>query len=330
MSKQEIFSERFLIPSDTAGIALNVIRKCPDKNRSYDESNTLLMVHGATYSSGSLYDTPVAGKSFMDHLADAGFDVYAVDVRGYGGSTRPQEMAEPALPGLPLGRTETALRDFTYAADFLLRTRQLKRLNIFGMSWGGTIAATYTAKNNEKVRRLGLLAPQWLSNKPVPIDSGEALGAWRIVNMHAAQRHWLSGAPADKRDGLIPEGAFDAWVAHTLAAEPDAELRADTSFKSGNGPIQDIREYWRADKPYYRPEDIRVPVILMHGEWDIDVPIDLMQAWFLRATGSPEKRWLEIGEATHMLVLEKNRLAAIHALTDFMSASRSSIADADR
>ncbi|MEE4484639.1 alpha/beta fold hydrolase [Serratia ficaria] len=323
MSERKVFRESFLIPSDTIGIELNVIRKCLDKNQTYDESKTVLMVHGATYSSGSLYDTPVAGASFLDHLAYAGFDVYAVDVRGYGGSTRPQEMTQPTHFGLPLGRTETAVRDFTYAANFILSTRQLKQLNIFGMSWGGTIAAAYTAKNNEKVRCLGLLSPQWLSNKPIPIDSGGALGAWRIVNMHAAKRHWLSAAPADKRDSLIPEGTFEAWVENTLPDEPDAELRAHTSFKSGNGPIQDIREYWTANKPYYAPKDIEVPVILIHGEWDIDVPIDVTQNWFLSATGSSEKRWFEIGEATHMLLLEKNRLSAIQALTDFISASRS-------
>lgn len=323
MSERKIFSESFLIPSDTNGIELNIIRKCLDKNRTYDESETLLMVHGATYSSGSLYDTPVAGASFMDHLACAGFDVYALDVRGYGGSTRPREMTQPSHSGSPLGRTETAVRDFTYAANFVLRTRRLQQLNIFGMSWGGTIAATYTAQNNDKVRRLGLLAPQWLSNRPIPIDSGEKLGAWRIVNMHAAKERWLSGAPGNKRDGLIPAGAFEAWVDNTLRTEPDTELRAHTSFKSGTGPIEDIREYWTVNKPYYNPANIEVPVILIHGEWDIDVPIDLAQAWFLRATGSPEKRWCEIGEATHMLILEKNRLSAIHALTDFIFATRS-------
>lgn len=322
MSDRKIFSESFMIPSDTRGIELNVIRKCLDKNQTYDASKTLLMVHGATYSSGSLYDTRVDGASFMDHLACAGFDVYAVDIRGYGGSTRPQEMTQPTHSGLPLGRTETAVRDFTCAANFVLSTRQLKQLNIFGMSWGGTIAAAYTAQNNEKVRRLGLLAPQWLSNKPIPIDSGEALGAWRIVNMNAAKQHWLSGAPADKRDSLIPAGAFEAWVENTLSTEPDTALRAHTSFKASNGPIQDIREYWSANKPYYDPANIEVPVILIHGEWDIDVPVDLAQEWFLRATSSPEKRWFEIGEATHMLILEKNRLSAIHALTDFISTSR--------
>lgn len=319
MSEQTIFTERFLIPADTDGVSLSIIRKCLNKQAVYGASKTLLMVHGATYSSGSLYDTPVEGASFIDHLARAGFDVYALDVRGYGGSTRPPEMAQPAADALPLGRTAVAVRDFTSAANFVLRTQGLTQLNVFGMSWGGTIAAAYTAQNNHKVRRLGLLAPQWLSNKPIPIDAGGELGAWRVVNMHAAQQHWLSAAPAAKRAGLIPEGAFAAWIENTLATEPDDALRAQSAFISGNGPIQDIREYWLAAKPYYDPADIEVPVILLHGEWDIDVPVELAQAWFRQATGSPLKRWVEIGEATHMLVLEKNRLQAFQALTDFMT-----------
>lgn len=169
------------------------------------------------------------------------------------------------------------------------------------------------------MHRLGLLAPQWLSNKPIPIDAGGILGAWRIVNMNAARQHWLSGAPESQRDALIPVGTFDAWVANTLSYEPDQTLRTQTSFKSCNGPIQDIRQYWTANNPWYDPADIEVPVMLIHGEWDIDVPIDLAQAWFLRATGSPEKRWLEIGEATHMLILEKNHLQVVNALVDFFA-----------
>ncbi|KGT86491.1 alpha/beta hydrolase [Erwinia typographi] len=317
MSDVAIFSESFQIPADTQGVELNILRKCIDKNLTYSAEKTVLMVHGATYSSGSLYDTPVQGASFMDHLATAGFDVYAVDIRGYGGSTRPIELQQPALANAPLGRTEVAVRDFTSAANFVLRTRNLEQLNVFGMSWGGTVAAVYAAKNGVKVRRLGLLAPQWLSNKPIPIDSGGALGAWRVVNMDAAKQHWLSSAPVAKRDGLIPVGAFESWAANSLRYESDESLRAQNSFKSGNGPIQDIRDYWIAGKPYYDPADIEVPLILIHGEWDIDVTIELAKEWFLQAKASPEKRWLEIGEATHMLLLEKNRMHAIDALIKF-------------
>jgi len=51
-------------------------------------------------------------------------------------------------------------------------------------------------------------------------------------------------------------------------------------------------------------------VLLVHGEWDIDVPIDLAQALFLELRNAPYRQWAEIGEATHLVLLEKNRLLA--------------------
>ena len=54
-----------------------------------------MLIHGATFPSESLFDVPVDDISFMDALATAGFDVWAVDARGYGGSTRPSDMAAP-------------------------------------------------------------------------------------------------------------------------------------------------------------------------------------------------------------------------------------------
>jgi len=58
-------------------------------------------------------------------------------------------------------------------------------------------------------------------------------------------------------------------------------------------------------------------VLLVHGEWDIDVPIDLAQAFFLELRNAPYRKWVEIGEATHLVLLEKNRLLAYQAIRDF-------------
>jgi pimeloyl-ACP methyl ester carboxylesterase len=87
-----IIFEEHRIPSDTAGIELYVRNKRPENLTEYRPETTIVMVHGATFSSGSLYDVPLGGYSFLDYLARAGFDVFAVDVRGYGLSTRPPEM----------------------------------------------------------------------------------------------------------------------------------------------------------------------------------------------------------------------------------------------
>jgi pimeloyl-ACP methyl ester carboxylesterase len=47
------------------------------------------MIDGATFSSADLLDLAVGDASFMDVLARSGYDVWAVDARGYGGSTPP-------------------------------------------------------------------------------------------------------------------------------------------------------------------------------------------------------------------------------------------------
>ncbi len=60
-----------------------------------------------------------------------------------------------------------------------------------------------------------------------------------------------------------------------------------------------------------------MPTLLLHGEWDADVPIDLAFAFFGQLSGAPTRIWVEIGEGSHMLLLEKNRLAAFTAIRDF-------------
>lgn len=313
-----IVKDEFLIPSDTPDIKLHIINKRLADVKDFGERRTVLMVHGATYSSGSLYDVPLGGYSFMDYLAQHGFDVYAVDVRGYGGSTRPVEMGRPPTSNAPLVRTETGVRDFSSAVSFVLRTRNLHRLNVIGMSWGGSVAGAYVTRNADKVKKLALIAPQWLSNKPVPIDTGGQLDAYRIVPVSTTKERWLSAAPAHKRAALLPDGWFEAWSAATIATEPDAALREKLSIRATNGAILDIREFWTASKPFYDPADIEVPVLLVHGEWDMDVPLDLARAYFGELRAAPYRRWVEIGEATHMAVLEKNREQVFHTVTGFL------------
>jgi dipeptidyl aminopeptidase/acylaminoacyl peptidase len=57
--------------------------------------------------------------------------------------------------------------------------------------------------------------------------------------------------------------------------------------------------------------------LLLHGEWDVDVPLDRALAYFQELRSAPYRLWVEIGEATHMALLEKNRMRAFRAISDF-------------
>ena len=46
------------------------------------------------------FDLKLDGQSWMDYIAARGYDVYLLDVRGYGKSTRPREMSEKAIPDI--------------------------------------------------------------------------------------------------------------------------------------------------------------------------------------------------------------------------------------
>ena len=64
------------------------------------------------------------GMSWMDYIAARGYDVYLLDLRGYGKSTRPKEMAEDAKNNPPIVRGDTAVKDIGTAVDFILHAPQ--------------------------------------------------------------------------------------------------------------------------------------------------------------------------------------------------------------
>jgi pimeloyl-ACP methyl ester carboxylesterase len=99
-----------MIPSGDAGIQLFVRNKHPaGKETSTDK--ILLFVHGATYPAETAFDLPIEGVSMMDLIAARGYDVYLVDVRGYGRSTRPAEMSQPPAANKPIVSTKVAAHD---------------------------------------------------------------------------------------------------------------------------------------------------------------------------------------------------------------------------
>src|SRR5262249_57556479 len=106
-------------------------------------------------------DVPVDGFSWMDYLAARGYDVYLLDVRGYGRSTRPPEMAEKPDAHPPIVRSDVAIRDIGVVVDFILARRNIPRLNLIGWSWGTTTMATHPTQNPGKGERLGAVAPRW-------------------------------------------------------------------------------------------------------------------------------------------------------------------------
>jgi pimeloyl-ACP methyl ester carboxylesterase len=312
-------TEEFMIPSVEPGAQLFVRNKRPQGVKTFAPDKILLFVHGATYPAEAAFDLKLNGLSWMDYIAAHGYDVYLVDLRGYGKSTRPPQMSRPAEDNPPFERTESAVKDLGTAVDFILKRRGVPRIDLLGWSWGTEIMGWYTAQNNDKVNRLVLYAPIWIATSaPTLNPTGGKLGAYRSITREAAKKRWLKGVPEDKVADLIPAGWFETWADATFASDPEGAKQTPPVVRAPNGVVQDIGEFWAAGKAQYDPADIRVPTFLAHAEWDADTPSAMLYAYFARLTHAPYKRYVEIGEGTHNVMLEKNRMQLFQEVQQFL------------
>ena len=317
----KLATESYMIPSADAGIQLYIRNKHPAGVTTFPGDRILLYVHGATYPSETAFDLPLGGRSMMDYVAQQGWDVYLVDVRGYGGSTRPPEMERPAAESKPFADTVTAVRDVESAVNHILAKRGVAKIDLMGWSWGTAIMGMYTAQHNDKVNRLVLYAPLWLfSTRPI-IGGDGPLGAYRTVTKDSAKARWLSGVAEDKKADLIPPGWFEQWADATWATDPESAKQSPPVLRAPNGVLQDLRTYWVAGKAQYDPVDIKVPTLIIHAEWDADLPSDQARGYFAKLTDAPYKRFVELGEGTHTVMMEKNRMQFFHEVMNFLTES---------
>jgi pimeloyl-ACP methyl ester carboxylesterase len=314
----KLVMEEFMVPAADPGISLYVRNKHPEGVNRFRGDKIVLFVHGATYPAETAFDLKLGGLSWMEYMAQRGYDVYLVDVRGYGRSTRPPEMDQPAQDNPPIVRTETAVKDVSAAADFIRKRRGVDKINVMGWSWGTTIMGWYTAQNNDKVNKLVLYAVGWLRNAPSLTDKGGALGAYRTVTRDAAKARWLTGVPEAKKATLIPAGWYEAWADATFATDPVGARQTPPVLRAPNGVVADSREHWSAGKPLYDPAEIRVPTFIAHAEWDQDTPNYMLYAYFEKLTNTPYKRYVQIGEGTHTVIMEKNRMQLFQAVQQFL------------
>lgn len=313
-----LITEDFMVPSDP-GIEIYVRNKRPANLTAFRPERTLLFVHGSTYPAHTGFDMPLGGQSWMESIASRGYDVYCLDLRGYGRSTRPKEMSEPAAANPPIVRTPDAVRDVEAALNFVLTRRKIAQLNLLGWSWGCTLMATTTIRNLGKVRRLMLNAPPWIRTTPSLIQAGPGpLGAYRTVTLEQAKARWLASVPEAKKAELIPPGWFEQWSKATFATDPVGAAQTPPVLRAPNGTVADTQEYWVAGKPVYDPSKITVPTLITIGEWDGDTPPYMAQALFPLLVNSPGKRLVMLAEGTHTMMLEKNRLELFRAVQAFL------------
>jgi pimeloyl-ACP methyl ester carboxylesterase len=228
------------------------------------------MVHGAANACG-------VWSRWMAHLSSRGWPCYALDLRGHGRSSPPEEA--------DLARV--TMDD--YVADVETVARQFARPPvIMGWSMGGLIAQMYAARNPETPAAV-LLAP----SPPAAVhrsDLNEAKLA-AIPDLFGPEHYGIKmGHPTG---GLVLRELGREWAARVM---PEMSMESGTARRQ-RGRGVDI------------PADaIRCPVLVLYGEKDKQFPpalVEKLAAYYradlLKAEGRTGHWGIAAGDAVDVL-----------------------------
>ncbi len=312
-----VVTEEFVIGSKQSYVDLYLRNKHPEDLYDVKPEKTVLFIHGASYPAHSSFDFAIDGQSWMDWLASKGYDVYSLDIRGYGKSGRPPELRQTPEANPPVVDTAAAVEDVTSAVDFIVSRRNSQKVVLIGWSWGATIAGSFATATPDRVERLVLYAPQWLREVAPPSDADMArVPAWRAVDPRYARDIWLKGVPEAKRDTVLPKATFTAWMNATLASDP--EPGTPGTVRAPNGVVLDTMRFWASGKPRWNPERVSMPTLVIQGEWDSEAPPAMGMMVFNKLTHTPYKRYVMVGETTHAALFEANRRQLYQAVKEFL------------
>ncbi len=164
-------------------------------------------------------------------LAHAGYRVWAPDLRGYGGTTKPD--------GLDAYQLETLLEDVAA----LIEASQASQVILVGHDWGGIIAWYYAMRRPVKIAALIVL------NGPHPACFEREISHWRQLRrswyVALFQIPWLPEA-ALAADHARMIGIILKWMRRSSAHLSDDIVRLYRQQASKPGALTAMLNYYRA------------------------------------------------------------------------------------
>jgi pimeloyl-ACP methyl ester carboxylesterase len=289
----------------------------------------VLFVHGAGTPAEVAFDVPYKDYSWMAYFAQAGFDVFSLDVTGYGRSTRPAPMNDPCnlardrqpafVPTLlpapcepthPRALTTIASdwNDIGAVVDYIRALRRVERMNLVAWSLGGPRAGGYAAQHPERVQRLVLLAPGYNrtapDNPPTPVPDGPAMNTQSREEFVA---NW------DRQVGCPDQyeaGASDAVWSKMLESDP---VGATWGPGVRRAP-QTTTWGWNLAAV----GKTQTPILMVAGAHDKQVPPARVRDLYTDL-GAREKVFVDLACSSHNAMWEKNHLFLFRASLEWLT-----------
>lgn len=274
----------------------------------------VLFLHGSSFSSALSFGYKMNNYSWIDNLAENGYDVYALDFLGYGNSDRYPEMEEDLSNNKPVGRALDVYQDVDKAVDFIIKKTGKAKVYLIGHSWGGSVAALYAAKFPKKIAKLVLFAA--ITQRENKETMENIKGAFEMMSPAERIDGMENLTPKSQTCQLEPE-VFKTWGNIWLQSDPLAAKLKSYSIRFPSGPSQDVQEILHGHA-YYRPSDIKAPTLVIRGEWDQYPNHADDKKLFDALENVPYKKYVIVKKGTHVMHLEKSRYRLYNETVSFL------------
>lgn len=321
-----IVKEEFLVQGRDQGIKLFVREKRLANLPKIVKENVILFVHGLPGPASVVFDLPLPGYSWLEYMAERGFDAFTVDIRGFGRSTRPPEMKESPDQNLPLVRADQVMRDIDVAVDYIRSKRKVDKVSIIGHSIGASWAALYATLHPEKVNKLVMYGAIYGKNSTFVSTFGDTtnpdrpyleMGAYRYLPRKEMLEQWDGWIKPELQDEWREKEVVDTWMNTLFNSDPTAKQRTPESIQVPNGPYIDWHEI-HAGRSLFDPARIKASTMIVRGSAEELMTNEAADELLQKLTSAPSKRRLDIGDSTHYAILEKNRLLLYRGVQNFL------------
>jgi pimeloyl-ACP methyl ester carboxylesterase len=289
-----------------------------------------LFVHGAGTPAEVAFDVPFQDYSWMAYLAHAGFDVFSMDMTGYGRSTRPAPMNDPCnlsreqqagfipalipapcSPSYPHQLTTLASdwNDIAAVVDYLRALRHVERVSLLGWSLGGPRAAGYAWGHPEKVRQMVLLAPAYnrtASTSPPPQVPAD--GAAMTTQSH--DEFSVNWARQSGCSDQVDQAASDSVWEQMLASDP-----VGATWGSGVRRAPQVTSWGWTSAAVAKTE---TPTLMVTGVHDKQVPPARVRELY-EDLGAAHKVFVDLACSSHNAMWEKNHLLLFKASAEWLT-----------